>query len=168
MNDLNHDDTEMSKTETKRATRTPPAPWQIEDAERLQVLFCAKKRQDGLTEAQFAEDFFNGCSQSAINHYLTGRQPLNLDALIRFAKGLGCLASDISPTLAERLNDALYSGILERSASYSPEVAAIAALAESLDAEGKKTVRAAAQAEKRSSDLRRQVAELIERTKKTA
>jgi hypothetical protein len=152
----------------KTRQRAAPAQWQIEDAARLKVLFFERKRLEGLTEAQFAVDFFDGASQGAVNHYLTGRQPLNLDALIRFSKGLGCLASEISPRLSERLTDALHSGVLERAASYSPEVAAIASLAEALDAEGKKAVRQIAQNEKRNFDLRQQMAEMVKNLRNTA
>jgi len=73
--------------------------WQVEDAARLQRLFKEKSK---LSQEEFGAKFEIG-SQGMVWQYLNGRSPLNLNAAIKFAHGLGVKVVDFSPTLARQL-----------------------------------------------------------------
>lgn len=156
-----------SSAERKPSKKASLQPWQVEDAKRLKSIFSTQKTVRKFTETSFAEDYFDGVTQGAINQYLNGRTPLNLDALLKFSIGLGCLASEISPTLAEKLSTALSKGVMERHPTYSPEVMAIADIAETLDSEGKKALCESAQKEKRIKEMKEQL-DLFNECKQTA
>jgi len=80
-------------------------PWELEDSDRLAALWEDYKAATGATQTQFAAD--NGLgSQGNLGHYIKKRQPLNLDAVVKLANGLGCPIDAISPTLARRILDA--------------------------------------------------------------
>lgn len=132
-------------------------PWQTEDAERLKAIFSSKKKERNFTETSFAEDYFGGATQGAVNQYINGTIPLNLEAVLKFSVGLGCKASDISPTLANRLQNALSKGVMDSYPAYSPAVKAIADIAESLDFDGKKALCESAEKEKRIKDMKDQI-----------
>lgn len=83
-------------------------PWQIEDAGRLRRLWEEFHTRTKMSQSQFGAKFDIG-TQGAVWQYLQGERALNLRAAIRFAKGLGVFVSDISPTLAAELPDALQS-----------------------------------------------------------
>lgn len=151
---MNASNSNAERTELNKARLQP---WQVEDAKRLKSIFSAQKNVRKFTETSFAEDYFDGVTQGAINQYLNARTPLNLDALLKFSIGLGCLASEISPTLAEKLSTALSKGVMEGFPAYSPEVMAIADIAETLDADGKKAICEIAQKEKRIKEMREQL-----------
>lgn len=88
--------------------RKPLETWQREDAKRLRDLWEAKRpKLDGkpMSQEMFAETYLNA-SQGALFQYVDGRIPLNLDAAIKFAKGLAVTVSEISPTLGESLRQA--------------------------------------------------------------
>lgn len=80
-------------------------PWQREDAERLRGLWKRYRDDGGLTQGEFAETF-GLKSQSNFGHYLHGRRPLNLTAVIGLAKGMGKAIEDISPTIADQVDEA--------------------------------------------------------------
>ena len=80
-------------------------PWEYEDSERLSALWADLQEKNPITQTQFAKQFGLG-SQGNVGHYINKRQPLNLDAVIKFAEGLGCSIDDISPTLADKIMDA--------------------------------------------------------------
>lgn len=64
----------------------------------LQEIWSTKRKELKLTQADLAEQFGN-ITQSAINHYLTGRCPLNVDAVINFARCLHVKPWEIYPEL---------------------------------------------------------------------
>lgn len=83
----------------KGAKRKPLEAWQLEDARRLRELWDAKKP---MSQEKFAQDYLDA-TQGAFFQYVDGRIPLNLDAAMKFAAGLGVKISAISPTLAAKI-----------------------------------------------------------------
>lgn len=57
-----------------------------------------RARGDRLTQA-IAADYFGWSEQSAVSQYLTGKLPLNIDVVIKFADLLGVYPSDIWPDI---------------------------------------------------------------------
>ena len=71
------------------------------DVDRLKALIAERKAKDGLTqEALAAKCEWSG--QSAVQGFLSGRTPINLDAALRFSKALDVTLEDISPRLAAK------------------------------------------------------------------
>lgn len=79
--------------------------WQIADAARLKALFDKKVTK---SQQAFGEDHGIG-TQGMVWQYLHGVRPLNLDALTKFAEGLGVSAREISPTLWGRIESYFYA-----------------------------------------------------------
>jgi len=73
-----------------------------EDAKRLRALFVERSK---LSQMAFGERYELG-SQGMVSQYLLGKRPLNIDAAMKFAEGLGCTIDDISPSLAKKINRA--------------------------------------------------------------
>ncbi|UAN58016.1 LexA family transcriptional regulator [Serratia sp. JSRIV004] len=71
---------------------------QLEDAAQLKALYESKKKQLGITQQQIADAL--DISQSAVGHYLNGRNALNLKVASVFAKILGVQIIDFSPSLS--------------------------------------------------------------------
>lgn len=83
----------------------PLTPEQMADAKRLQAAFKAfqvRRRSDGekSTQEELAELF--GFGQSALSQYLTGKIPLNAEALLAFCGVMGLKPADISPSITAR------------------------------------------------------------------
>lgn len=74
---------------------------QFECAE-LKSIFQRKKGELGLSQAAVADAL--GISQSAVNHYLNGKNALNASAASRFAQLLQVPVSDFSHRLAKEIN----------------------------------------------------------------
>lgn len=70
---------------------------QREDAARLRKIWAEKKP---MTQERFAAEYGLG-TQGNLTQYLNGHIPVNLEAAIRFANGLGVSVEDISPRLAK-------------------------------------------------------------------
>lgn len=83
----------------KTSKKSKIEPVHIEEAARLKRLFDARSTT---SQMKFGADNEIG-SQGMVWQYLNARAPLNLDAALKFAKGLGCPVSDFSPRLAESL-----------------------------------------------------------------
>jgi transcriptional regulator with XRE-family HTH domain len=83
------------------AKRKPLEQWQQEDAARLKALFNKKA---GMSQAEFAVRSGIGETQGAVEQYLNARIPLNLEAAIKFARGLGVDVQDFSPRLGVLLS----------------------------------------------------------------
>jgi hypothetical protein len=81
--------------------RKPLEQWQIDDAARLRALF---EQRSELSQAAFGAEYEIG-SQGVVWQYLTGHIPLNLPAVVKFARGLGTSVAEISPTLGKLLGD---------------------------------------------------------------
>jgi len=84
----------------KTSKKSKIEPVHIEEAARLKALFEARSTT---SQMKFGADNEIG-SQGMVWQYLNARAPLNLDAALKFAKGLGCAVSDFSPRLAENLS----------------------------------------------------------------
>lgn len=81
----------------------PLSPEQLEDAQRLRNIWeLFKRAQPNMTQDLLAE----ACgwkTQGSVSQYMHGRIPLNLPAILKFARALGVDPEDISPTLALQL-----------------------------------------------------------------
>jgi transcriptional regulator with XRE-family HTH domain len=86
-------------------TKKPLELWQKQDAERLRALYDDRV-SPSMTQIAFAAESGLGKTQGLVSHYLNGVTPLNLSAVIKFAKCLRCTVDEISPTLAAELNAA--------------------------------------------------------------
>lgn len=71
------------------------------DAARLKSLYQSLKKELKLSQTLIADQM--GITQSAVGHYITGRQPLNVKAVSDFARILVVGAEQISPTLAREI-----------------------------------------------------------------
>jgi transcriptional regulator with XRE-family HTH domain len=80
--------------------RVPP---DVKDAESaaLRALFEAWKTRTGQSQAQFAGEQGIG-TPAMVWQYLSGHRPLNLEAALKFAAGLGKPIESFSPRLAEQ------------------------------------------------------------------
>lgn len=84
--------------------RKPLERHQLEDAARLRKIW--EEQNPPISQQRFAADYFDSATQGTVWQYLNGRIPLNLEAAIKFAKGLKVKVSDISPSLARLLREA--------------------------------------------------------------
>ncbi|MFP2768070.1 LexA family transcriptional regulator [Oceanisphaera sp. KMM 10153] len=90
----------MSETMKRR----PLSDAEKADAERLKSIYNRRKRElagSGVRLTQ--EELASRCGwagQSAVSQYLNGRVPLNIEAVMKFARELGVEVADISPNLA--------------------------------------------------------------------
>lgn len=78
---------------------------QLEDAKRLKSLYESKKKQLGITQQDIADDL--GISQGAVGHYLNGRNALNLNSALSFARILHEPVHRFSPSLAKEINTSI-------------------------------------------------------------
>jgi SOS-response transcriptional repressor LexA len=74
---------------------------QLKDAARLKALYESKKKVLGITQQDIADEL--NITQSAVGHYLNGRNALNVSAALMFAKILGVQLEDFSPHLAKEM-----------------------------------------------------------------
>lgn len=73
--------------------------WQVDDAARLKALF---KEKSELSQMAFGARYEIG-TQGMVWQYLNARRALNLDALLKFSRGLGVNPAQISQEIAKRL-----------------------------------------------------------------
>lgn len=76
---------------------------QMQDAARLKKIFEDRKAID---KSMTQESLAAACgwkTQSAVQQYVNGMVPLNLDALIKFSLALEVPVTDISPSLGSRI-----------------------------------------------------------------
>jgi len=83
---------------TKRLTTE-----QLEDAKRLKALYESKKKTLGITQQYIADEMH--ITQSAVGHYLNGRNALNISSALIFARILGVEVDEISPTIGKELKE---------------------------------------------------------------
>lgn len=89
----------------RKAQKSELEAWQREDAARLrELIYRAKQRADWRGMDEFAAAWL-GKSGSFLSQLVSGYRPLNLEHVIRLAKGLGVDVKKISPTLASPLTD---------------------------------------------------------------
>ncbi|NMG64349.1 hypothetical protein GPA19_05240 [Azoarcus indigens] len=82
----------------------------IEEAARLKALY-ETQRPEKMSQEKFGATYEIG-SQGVVWQYLNARIPLNLEAALKFAKGLSCSVGQFSPRLAKDLG--------ERDVSHAP------------------------------------------------
>ena len=87
----------------KDSRRLPLADWQLEDSDRLKVIFQKKRTALKLTQEKLAEGLGDGVTQGAISHFMNRRTALSLKAVAVFAKMLDVKIDEISPTLAKQI-----------------------------------------------------------------
>ena len=75
---------------------------QLEDAKRLKALYESKKKTLGITQQHIADEM--NITQSAVGHYLNGRNALNISSAVMFSKILDVEVEEFSPRLAKELN----------------------------------------------------------------
>lgn len=75
---------------------------ELDAAARLRSAFLARKRAEGLTQERLAFEC-GWRQQSAASQYITGKIPLNLDALLKLSVALKVQPADIYPELAAGL-----------------------------------------------------------------
>jgi len=87
-----------------------------EESKRLQKAWDDNKKRFGLTQ-DIAADKLKYKSQGAVSHYLTGKIPLNIQAIIDFSKLLEISPSDIRPGLKDIgfSDKAIDKGVIENS-----------------------------------------------------
>lgn len=96
--------------------RRPLTDEEREDARRLHAIWLRRKGELGVTQEQLAADC-GWTTQSALNQYLRGVIPLNLEAALKLARALRVEVSDLSPRLASLLPPTPHR-IGEEAASY--------------------------------------------------
>lgn len=96
--------------------RRPLTEEEQADARRLHAVWLRRKGEIGVTQEQLAADC-GWTTQSALNQYLRGVIPLNLEAALKLARALRVEVSDLSPRLASLLPPTPH-GIGEEAASY--------------------------------------------------
>lgn len=74
---------------------------QQKDAERLKAIYESKKKTLGITQQDIADEL--SITQSAVGHYLNGRNALNVSSALMFAKILEVQIEEFSPHLAREL-----------------------------------------------------------------
>lgn len=89
--------------------RKPLTQEQLEDAQRLKIIFEQKKQEAKKNKTHFSQETVAlkcGWTQGGLGHYLNGKIALNLDSAIKLAEVLEINVSDFSPTLASQLANA--------------------------------------------------------------
>ena len=89
----------------KDSRRLPLSDWQLQDSERLKAIFHKKRADLGLTQEKLAAELGDTVTQGAISHFMNGRTALSIKAATVFARALKVPVSEISPTLASRIEE---------------------------------------------------------------
>lgn len=82
---------------------------ELEDSQRLRKIWDEKKVALRLTQEK-AADALGFETQSTVSQYLNGRNPLNTDAILKFASLLGVKPEEIRPELTDMMNYVRKSG----------------------------------------------------------
>ncbi len=69
---------------------------QQKDAERLKAIYDSKKKTLGITQQDIADEL--NITQSAVGHYLNGRNALNVSSALMFAKILEVQIEELART----------------------------------------------------------------------
>ena len=89
----------------KDSRRLPLSDWQLQDSERLKAIFHEKRAELGLTQEKLAAELGDTVTQGAVSHFMNGRTALSIKAATVFARALKVRVSQISPTLASRIEE---------------------------------------------------------------
>lgn len=91
--------------------RKPLSEKRMQDAVRLRAIWETVQQEAAVAGRKVTQaDVADGCgwkTQAAFNAYLTGRTPLNMQAVGRLAKFLRVLPEDISPEIANEMASAM-------------------------------------------------------------
>lgn len=79
--------------------KAKPTAENKEESARLRDLWERRKATHKMSQGGFGHDFDIG-NQSAVGHFLSGRNAISLKAAFGFARGLECWIADFSPRLA--------------------------------------------------------------------
>jgi len=74
---------------------------ELADASKLRAILQEKKATTGITQETVGH-LCGWAGQQAVQAYLSGNTPINLDAAFRFSKALGVTLDEISPRLAAK------------------------------------------------------------------
>lgn len=85
---------------TEREGKRKLTETELAECHALRSLFRERKKPLGLTQESIGVAM--GISQSAVGHYLHGRNPLNIQAALTFARLLQVNVADFSPRLAKQ------------------------------------------------------------------
>ena len=77
--------------------------WQVDEAARLRALFDA--REPKISQMKFGAEFEIG-TQGMVWQYLNATRPLNIDAAVKFALGLGVTIDEFSERIAAQIEQA--------------------------------------------------------------
>ena len=75
----------------------------LEEARALKAIYMDRKRANPSLTQDHIADLCDWSGQSVVSQYLNGRIPLNLAALLKFAKVLNFDIADVSPRLSDQL-----------------------------------------------------------------
>ncbi|WP_432777602.1 helix-turn-helix transcriptional regulator [Pseudomonas fortuita] len=75
----------------------------LEEAKALKAIYRERKRENPSLTQDHIADLCDWSGQSVVSQYLNGKIPLNLPALLKFAKVLDFKLSDVSPRLSDQL-----------------------------------------------------------------
>ncbi|VVP56878.1 helix-turn-helix transcriptional regulator [Pseudomonas fluorescens] len=89
----------------KDSRRLPLSDWQLKDSERLKAIFQEKRGPLKLTQEKIAGELGDGVTQGAVSHFMNGRTALSIKAATVFARMLQVPVSEISPTLADQVQE---------------------------------------------------------------
>lgn len=81
--------------------RKPLTEDELADSARLKKIILGKKQSEGLTQQSIGLRC-GWSGQQAVQAFISGNTPINLDAAFRFSKALGVPLDAISPRLAAR------------------------------------------------------------------
>lgn len=78
---------------------------QLADARRLKAAYERAKAENSSITQEYLAEQCGWKTQATVSQYINGKIPLNVDALVKFAKALDVRPSEISTSLAERIDD---------------------------------------------------------------
>lgn len=86
----------------KKQSRREPNEVELAVAERIKRVWLQNKADLKISQELAAEKM--GWSQALFNKYLNGKNPLNINAVLKFSQLLGVPASELAPELLESLS----------------------------------------------------------------
>ncbi|MCH4563370.1 XRE family transcriptional regulator [Halomonas sp. EGI 63088] len=89
-------------------THNEPSPEAVQaEADKLKAIYQDRKREAQAIGQKLNQDTVaercGWAGQSAVSQYMTGRMPLNLEALLKLSKALRFMPSEVSPRLAKEI-----------------------------------------------------------------
>ena len=94
----------------------PDADTVLKESARLKAIYKARKREDKRLNQHVVAERCGWSSQGSVSQYITGKMPLNLEALLKLSNALDFTPSEVSP----RLSTLLRTEIREHQLEYRP------------------------------------------------